>query len=136
MQDQARVPTLKSFETDDNRDGKLDRLDFELTMPLTQDENVYGIKLFILFDVKLHQYSAVNLEGLAFTTSTTGLSATGISVTGDLSIIQKQPFAHAGRDNRYSRKISPIFTSNPGVSSEQDVQETSMAMPYVEQFKF
>ena len=45
---------LQSFETDTNRDGKLDKLDFELTMPLTQDENVYGIKLFILFDVKLH----------------------------------------------------------------------------------
>ena len=41
------------------------------------------------------------MEGLAFVSATTGLSATGISVTGDLSIIQKQPFAHAGRDNRY-----------------------------------
>ena len=39
---------------DMNRDGRLDKLDFELTMPLTEDENVYGIKLFVLFDVKLH----------------------------------------------------------------------------------
>ena len=37
-----------------NRDGRLDKLDFELTMPLTEDENVYGIKLFVLFDVKLY----------------------------------------------------------------------------------
>ena len=48
------VVFVQSFETDTNSDGKLDKLDFELTMPLTQDENVYGIKLFILFDVKLH----------------------------------------------------------------------------------
>ena len=45
------------------------------------------------------------MEGLAFISATTGLSATGISVTGDLSIIQKQPFAHAGRDNRYRLDI-------------------------------
>ena len=45
------------------------------------------------------------MEGLAFVSATTGLSATGISVTGDLSIIQKQPFAHAGRDNRYRLDI-------------------------------
>ena len=45
---------IQSFESDVNRDGNLDKLDFELTMPLTRDENVYGIKLFMLFDVKLH----------------------------------------------------------------------------------
>lgn len=45
---------FQSSETDLNRDGRLDKLDFELTMPLTEDENVYGIKLFVLFDVKLY----------------------------------------------------------------------------------
>ena len=45
---------FQSSETDMNRDGRNDKLDFELTMPLTEDENVYGIKLFVLFDVKLY----------------------------------------------------------------------------------
>ena len=35
-----------------------------------------------------------------------------------------------------SRKISPIFTSNPNIPAQQDLQQVSMAMPYVEQFKF
>merc|ERR1712141_64582 len=106
-------------------------------MPLTRDENVYGIKLFILFDVKLHQYSSVNMEGLAFISATTGLSATGISVSGDLSIVQKQPFAHAGRDDRYSRQRSPIFSNlQRGSASDPNQQHILMALPYVEQFKF
>lgn len=50
----SNLNIFQSSETDMNRDGRNDKLDFELTMPLTEDENVYGIKLFVLFDVKLY----------------------------------------------------------------------------------
>ena len=52
--DSSNLKVFQSSETDMNRDGRNDKLDFELTMPLTEDENVYGIKLFVLFDVKLY----------------------------------------------------------------------------------
>lgn len=45
---------FQSFEDDWNRDGKMDGLHFTLEMPVTSDENIYAINLFLFFDVKLH----------------------------------------------------------------------------------
>ena len=60
--DSSNLKLFQSSETDMNKDGRNDKLDFELTMPLTEDENVYGIKLFVLFDVKLY----VSIRQFAF----------------------------------------------------------------------
>ena len=87
MQDQVRIPSVKvrssvfmmlqlyltyfppylqSIETDWNRDGIKDYLDLELKMPLSNDENVYGIKLLLFFDVKLKLFSQLGMEAMAY----------------------------------------------------------------------
>ena len=41
-------------------------MDLELEMPLSNDENVYGIKLLLFFDVKLKLFSQLGMEAMAF----------------------------------------------------------------------
>ena len=45
---------IKSTETDWNRDGVLDYIDFDIEMPLQDHEIIYGVQLHMLFDFKLY----------------------------------------------------------------------------------
>lgn len=105
MQDQARIPSIKSSETDWNRDGIKDYLDLEIKMPLTNRENVYGIKLMVFFDVKFHFFSQVGMEAMAYLCSNSGMPSSRLDVVGDLTLVQKQPLAHKGRDLRYAKPV-------------------------------
>lgn len=126
MQDQARVPSIKSHETDWNRDGIKDGLDLEIKMPLANDENIYGIKLFVFFDVNLKLFSMLNMEGMAFVGESCGLPASKVDVVGDLRLVQKEPLMHKGRDNRYSQPT--LLSSRNGQPYEDKI--------LAEKFKF
>ena len=41
-------------EIDVNRDGKLDRLDLTLEMPIKDNERIHQVNVMLFFDVKLH----------------------------------------------------------------------------------
>ena len=45
---------FQSREDDVNRDGVLDRLKFQLDMPMTDTEEVLGVTLILIFDYRLH----------------------------------------------------------------------------------
>ena len=95
-----RIPVITSREEDVNRDGLLDMLDIEIKMPLHQSEEVVNVDLIMLFDVKLYKYSWVTMSGLVYVQSG-GWSGSGVNIVGDVNIVQRQPLAHRGRDNRY-----------------------------------
>jgi hypothetical protein len=40
----------------------MDSLHFTLEMPIDPEENIYSIKLFLLFDIKLHVSTFYNLK--------------------------------------------------------------------------
>ncbi len=111
LMDNVRVPRITATEHDWNRDGKYDGLELELEMPLKPTENVFGVNLALLFDVKLHRFSSVHLNGLAFVQggSAAPLAASGVDVVGDLRIVQRQPIAHKGRDERFT---APVFNAS------------------------
>ncbi len=46
------TPSIKSRETDWNRDGKLDYIDLEIE--IATEEPVYGVQVYLLFDVRLY----------------------------------------------------------------------------------
>lgn len=66
----------------------------------------------MLFNVLMASYfqrfSSLHMQGLGLVQASSGLSGSGLSYTGDLSIIQKQALAHKGRDNRFQE---PVFDS-------------------------
>lgn len=44
----------KSWETDDNLDGKYDSLHFNIKIPLTDSEAIHSVQLILIFDYQLH----------------------------------------------------------------------------------
>ena len=44
----------KSWETDNNLDGKYDSLHFEIKMPLADSEAIHSVQLMLIFDYQLH----------------------------------------------------------------------------------
>eukprot|EP00093_Oithona_nana_P004002 04002.XXX_92781_91733_1 [CDS] Oithona nana genome sequencing. len=108
----VRTPMIKSTETDWNRDGVLDYIDFDIEMPLQDHEIIYGVQLHMLFDFKLYKFSHFHMQGLVVVATSTGLPTSGMDINGDLSLVQKQPLAHKGLDERYAGSLfnkSSIF---------------------------
>ena len=67
------------------------------------------MSLFCAPDSKLlffQKFSTFHMQGLIYLTASSGLPTTGLTVTGDLIMVQKQPLAHKGFDDRFSK---PIF---------------------------
>ncbi len=55
------------------------------------------------------------MQGLVHACLTSGLPVSGVMVTGDLGIVQKQPLAHKGLDTRYSEAVfnrSSVFAED------------------------
>lgn len=50
----------------------------------------------------------MQLEGLAVVDLGPGQPGSGLSLVGDLALVQRQPVAHRGRDARYN---APVFDS-------------------------
>ena len=44
----------KSWETDNNLDGKYDSLHFEIKIPLADSEAIHSVQLMLIFDYQLH----------------------------------------------------------------------------------
>ncbi|TRY70099.1 hypothetical protein TCAL_05449 [Tigriopus californicus] len=88
----------QTSETDWNGDGKLDGLNLTLTIPIANEEQIRGITLLLLFDVKLH---------------TSVFDGSGISMSADLVLHQKQPVASKGRDSRFREPIFDGSSLNP-----------------------
>lgn len=63
LDEKVQVPTLKSTETDWNRDGKLDYVDLTIEMPTFDNQPVYGVQLYLLFDVKFYVRTEVSVHG-------------------------------------------------------------------------
>jgi len=112
LMDNVRIPVIKSREEDTNRDGLNDMLDMEIRMPVQQDEEVVSVSLLLLFDVNLYKYSIMRMTGLVYINSG-GWVGSGVNVVGDMKIVQKQPLAHRGRDNRYLNSPINSDSENP-----------------------
>ena len=79
----ARLPVIRSREEDTNRDGLLDQLSIQLTLPLRPGEEVVAVNTLLVFDVKLHQYSSVQLTGLLHLTGS-GFPGSGVHTVRNL----------------------------------------------------
>ncbi|XP_035207045.1 transmembrane protein 231-like isoform X2 [Stegodyphus dumicola] len=95
------IPEIEHREVDANRDGKKDEIQMSIDIPLT-DQEIYSVKLILIFDYKLYLYSYFQMECAAFIYCSSALPGSALSVVGDLMFIQKQPLKHTGEDERYN----------------------------------
>ncbi|XP_063239729.1 transmembrane protein 231 isoform X2 [Bacillus rossius redtenbacheri] len=98
---------VTSREIDSNHDDKNDRMIFEVEV-LMQNATAKSVKLFLLFDYKLHGTVQLRMEALALVQHASSSPGTRLDVAADLRLVQKQPLS-PGRDSRFD---VPVF--DPG----------------------
>eukprot|EP00794_Sanderia_malayensis_P019194 gene19194-21116_t len=103
--DKVRIPFIQSYETDVNRDGKNDNLQFELQIPLKETENVNSVQLLLFFDYKLHRFSSLQMESMAYIHHTSAISGSEFYTEGELRLKQKYLLPHKGTYTTYNVAI-------------------------------
>mmetsp|Transcript_792 Transcript_792/g.1070 ORF Transcript_792/g.1070 Transcript_792/m.1070 type:complete len:234 (+) Transcript_792:375-1076(+) len=87
---------VTTFSQDDNRDGKLDRLEFGLQMPLTADETIQRVTAILSFDVTISKKAKYNFDAVAYFNYDSGSALATIYADGDLVLRQTQPLSSKG----------------------------------------
>lgn len=105
LRNRLRTSTIKSQEVDENSDGRYDYLEFTLEMPINANEDVRSVQLLLFFHYKLHKYSSVELESLAYLHYDSGISGSSFYTDGDLLLKQKNPLSHKGSFTKFNTGI-------------------------------
>ncbi|KAL0968233.1 hypothetical protein UPYG_G00264120 [Umbra pygmaea] len=110
-----RIPFISVREEDQNQDGKLDLLKFQLDLPLTPDEQVYSIQLILTFSYQLFRMSTVVMQTLAFVQHSSSVPGSQLFISGDLQLQQRNPLPHRGLHTIYN--VSVIDGASPFASA-------------------
>ncbi|XP_077465175.1 transmembrane protein 231 [Stigmatopora argus] len=110
-----RIPSVSVREEDQNQDGKLDRLIFQLQLPLKDEEHVYSVQLLLTFSYQLFTKSTVVMQTLAYAQHSSSVPGAKVFFSGDLRLQQSVPLPHRGLFNIYN--VSVIDGSSPFASA-------------------
>uniref|UniRef100_A0A3P8NV42 Transmembrane protein 231 n=1 Tax=Astatotilapia calliptera TaxID=8154 RepID=A0A3P8NV42_ASTCA len=110
-----RIPAVTVREEDQNQDGKLDLLVFQLQLPLKPNEQVYSIQLLLTFSYQLFRMSTVVMQSLAYMQHSSSVPGAKLFISGDLRLQQRTPLPHRGLYNIYN--VSVIDGSSPFASA-------------------
>ncbi len=91
-----RVPELQSAELDDNRDGKTDRLELTIQMPLSPKEQVYNFNVLIHYKVKFNSKVKYIFDAVSVVSFDSALSLGHVTVDGDLLLRQAKRLSAKG----------------------------------------
>ncbi|XP_038142830.1 transmembrane protein 231 [Cyprinodon tularosa] len=105
-----RIPAVSVREEDQNQDGKLDLLKFQLQLPLKPEEQVYSVQLLLTFSYQLFRMSTVVMQSLAFVQHSSPVPGAKLFISGDLRLQQRTPLPHRGLYNIYN--VSVIDSSS------------------------
>ncbi|XP_029951695.1 transmembrane protein 231-like [Salarias fasciatus] len=110
-----RIPTVSVREEDQNQDGKLDRLTFQLQLPLKPEEQLYSIQLLLTFSYQLFRMSTVVMQSLGYLQHSSPVPGARLWVSGDLRLQQRTPLPHRGLYDVYNVSVidaSSLFASS------------------------
>ncbi|XP_026166226.1 transmembrane protein 231 [Mastacembelus armatus] len=110
-----RIPSVSVREEDQNQDGKLDLLIFQLQLPLKPTEQVYSVQLLLTFSYQLYRMSTVVMQSLAYVQYSSSVPGAKLFISGDLRLQQRTPLPHRGIYNIYN--VSVIDGSSPFASA-------------------
>ncbi|XP_036391692.1 transmembrane protein 231 [Megalops cyprinoides] len=106
-----RIPAVSAREEDVNRDGKPDRLNLRIDVPLTADEQVYSVQLLLTFSYRLYRMSALTMQTLVLVQHASPVAGSRLFLDGDLRLRQRTPLPHRGEHTAYN--VSVIDGSSP-----------------------
>ena len=91
-----RVAVVQSAEQDDNRDGKIDRLELNFQMPLAPSESVLSASVLLYLDVQLSGKVRYQFDSLAFARFEGAVALSSVTIDGDLLVHQTWPLVAKG----------------------------------------
>lgn len=110
-----RIPAVSVREEDQNQDGKLDLLTFQLQLPLKSEEQIYSVQLLLTFSYQLFRMSTVVMQSLAYVQFSSAVPGAKLFISGDLRLQQKTPLPHRGLYSVYN--VSVIDSASPFASA-------------------
>eukprot|EP00039_Didymoeca_costata_P026289 m.15545 g.15545 ORF g.15545 m.15545 type:complete len:309 (+) comp5425_c0_seq2:225-1151(+) len=112
LQNQLRVPSLRSIETDQNRDGVKDKLHLELELPLRDSEDIHSVYLMLFFDFRLNELCSLSMKSLGMIDYTASVGMSELYVEGDLVFKQREPLPWRGNRNKYNIPVTDMTSQN------------------------
>uniref|UniRef100_A0A0A9YFB9 Transmembrane protein 231 n=1 Tax=Lygus hesperus TaxID=30085 RepID=A0A0A9YFB9_LYGHE len=97
-------PMIKVREDDFNKDGKYEKLYFEVE-GFVEKRNVYEITVILLFDYKLSSHSWFQMQSMGWIQTSSALGGGRVDITGDLRLYQRALLGHKGRDLRFNTSV-------------------------------
>jgi len=111
-----RMPIVKSAELDDNRDGKVDRIEVNMQMPLKEHEEITGMSVAFIHDVTLSDKARYIFDALSYINYDSATSLASLSIDGDLMLRQTTSlYSKGGYRNPYSD--DPLLTLKSDMSA-------------------
>ncbi|KXJ17698.1 transmembrane protein 231 [Exaiptasia diaphana] len=105
LQQNLRIPLVKSWEEDTNYDGKYDSLNFDIRLPLKDAESIYSVQVIMLFDYKLHKYVSLQMEGMAYIHYDSPIAGAEFRTVGELKLRQTSLLPNKGKHSTYNTSI-------------------------------
>jgi len=91
-----RIPLFQSAELDDNRDGRTDRLEFGIQMPLAPTETIHGFTALVYVNTQLDSKARYVFDGVSYATFESASAINQLSLDGDLMFRQTWPLTVKG----------------------------------------
>ncbi|KAG7231056.1 hypothetical protein INR49_025086 [Caranx melampygus] len=111
-----RIPAISVREEDQNQDGKLDLLNFQLQLPLKPRNRCTASSCCSPSATSsLYRMSTVVMQSLAYVQHSSSVPGAKLFISGDLRLKQRAPLPHRGLYNIYN--VSVIDGSSPFASA-------------------
>lgn len=91
-----RIPLLSSATFDDNKDGKMDRLEINIQMPIASDELIHGFTALVYYNVKFSEKVKYLIDAVSYVNYDSGGGMSALTLDGDLVLRQTWPLEGKG----------------------------------------
>jgi hypothetical protein len=91
-----RSPILQSAEQDDNFDGKVERIEVAVKLPLAPSERITGFSGLFYHDVKLSSKARYMFDAISYVNYDSAASMSNLYVDGDIIVRQTQTLMAKG----------------------------------------
>lgn len=96
---------LKSYEEDNNHDGKIDFITVNVNVPLLQNESIHSVKLILTLEFYISSICHLRMQSLAAMEFAGGVPGAGLDVSADLRFIQKKPVDYRTSEALFSSSL-------------------------------
>lgn len=94
--DYVRYPLLQSNEVDTNLDGKIDRIEINVQMPVQSYENIHDINCLVFHDVQFNGKAKLLIDAVSHVSYSSAVPVSAVHLDGDMVFRQTWPLAVKG----------------------------------------